>query len=175
MGRFLSLGLQSDSYITKCDNATKNYIHMPLPDWGQETNGHAIFDSLLGEGLIESYNVFRRPDESYENAIQAFIKFGDRVDGHPGIVHGGILSLLFDDALGFAYVALGVSMAFTANLTIDYRAPVPAGTSVKISVKLEQREGRKLFFKAKMTSLDETLLYAEASSLYIIPREASKR
>ena len=74
MGRFLSLGLQRDSYITKCDNATKNYIHMPLPDWGQETNGHAIFDSLLGEGLIESYNVFRRPDESYENAILAFIK-----------------------------------------------------------------------------------------------------
>ena len=183
--RAFSLSLQSESHITRCDDSTttnnddnnnklpeevETYHRMPLPERGQEENGHAIFGLLLGTDMIESYDIFRRPEKSHDNVIIAYVKFGDRVDGHPGVVHGGILSLCFDDAMGFAYEALGVSMAVTANLNVDYRAPVPAGTNVRISAQLERREGRKLFWKAQMTSIDKTVLYAEASSLYIIPR-----
>ena len=73
------------------------------PDRGHEDNGHAIFGLLLGENMIESYEVYRKPDgdTSTENVIVAFVKLGNRVDGHPGVVHGGILSLIFDDAFGF--------------------------------------------------------------------------
>ena len=179
-----------DSITTKNNNNHNNkcpevesYHRMPLPERGHEKNGHAIFGLLLGTNMIESYDIYRRPDDdddddddnnnktsSFDNVIIAYVKFGNKVDGHPGIVHGGILSLLFDDAMGFAYEALGVTMAVTANLNVDYRSPVPAGTNVKISAQLERREGRKLFWKAQMTSIDRTVLYAEASSLYIIPR-----
>jgi 3'-phosphoadenosine 5'-phosphosulfate synthase len=151
----------------------ESYLRMRVPERGH-SEGHAIFGILLGENMIESYDVYRRPDGSTdENVLLAFVKLGNKIDGHPGVVHGGILSLIFDDALGFGYEALGVKLAVTANLNVDFRAPVKAGTTVRVAVQLERKEGRKLYWKAQMTSMDKEILYAEASSLYVIPRSAS--
>lgn len=86
------------------------------------------------------------------------------------MVHGGILSLILDDFLGFGFKALGVPMAVTANLNVDFRAPVFAGTEARIQAQLEHREGRKLYWKVQMMSMDDETLYAECTSLYIIPR-----
>ncbi|KAL3943871.1 MAG: hypothetical protein SGBAC_002075 [Bacillariaceae sp.] len=128
---------------------------MEVPDRTPEDK-HAIFDLLLGNKMIEQYEVYKRPSGlSDDNVVIAHISFGEHLDGHPGIVHGGILSLMFDDLLGFGFYSLGIPMAFTANLNVDYRAPVPAGTRVRITAQLESREGRKLFWKAQMTSLDQ--------------------
>lgn len=174
---FSALGLaakDSDSR-TQCQSLQQwpdlsPYELMKVPDRTTEDN-HAIFDLLLGNKMIETYEVYKRPVGSIdENVVTAHVAFGEHLDGHPGIVHGGILSLMFDDLMGFGFYSLGIPMAFTANLNVDYRAPVPAGTRVRIDAQLESREGRKLFWKAQMTSLDQKILYAEATSLYIIPR-----
>jgi acyl-coenzyme A thioesterase PaaI-like protein len=170
---FPTLGLNPEKSL--CEESEKrseiqSYHRMKLPERGH-SDGHALFGILLGENMIESYEVYRRPDGSAdENVLVAYIKLGNRIDGHPGVVHGGILSLIFDDALGFGYEALGVKMAVTANLNVDFRAPVIAGTSVRVVAQLEHREGRKLYWKAQMTSMDKKIMYAEASSLYIVPR-----
>jgi acyl-coenzyme A thioesterase PaaI-like protein len=155
-----------------------SYQEMTLPSRITEYyKGHAIFGHLLGEDRIESYKIYQRRRngdtttlQPTDNVLVALVKFGDSVDGHPGVVHGGIISLVFDDALGFGYEAIGVSKAVTANLSIDFRAPLPAGTHVRIACQLEHREGRKLFWTGQMTSLDGETLYAEVKSLYIIPR-----
>lgn len=164
---------------------------MEIPEWGT-LEGHAIFGGLLEQDKIEQYIVLKRqnsnPSPPTKNnllnnnnnnnnhtcnettVVMAQIQLGQRVNGHPGIVHGGILSLLFDDCFGFAFVALGITKAFTANLSIDYRAPVPAGSLLKLSVQFERQEGRKLYWNANMTNPDGSILYAQATSLFIIPR-----
>ena len=160
---------------TKCEAVPQpwekeTFEKMALPE-RFFSEGHAIFGVLMGENMIESYEVYKRPEGSNdENVVIAHVKLGDRINGHPGVVHGGILSLIFDDALGFGFEALGVKMAFTANLTVDYRIPVPAGTTIRVLAQLEHREGRKLFWKAQMTSMDGKTIFAECKSLYIIPR-----
>ncbi len=171
--------LGTNHHLTRCDATPQPtgtnlveevYEKMPLPERGFH-QGHAIFGVLLGENMIESYDVYRRLDGSIDqNIIVAHVKLGNRIDGHPGVVHGGILSLIFDDVLGYGFEALGIKMAFTANLSVDYRAPVPAGTMIRVQAQLEHREGRKLFWRAQMTSMDRETLFAECSCLYIIPR-----
>jgi acyl-coenzyme A thioesterase PaaI-like protein len=43
-------------------------------------------------------------NDEYDGCIVvAKIQLGRSADGHPGVVHGGILALLIDDVLGFAY------------------------------------------------------------------------
>lgn len=150
----------------------ESYIRMPLPTRATEYKGHAIFGLLHGENMIESYEVFKRSTDDTENSnvLVALVKFGDRLDGHPGVVHGGILSLVLDDALGFGYEAIGVEKAVTANLNINYRTPVPAGATVRVAAQLDHREGRKIYWTAQITSLDKSIIYVEATSLYIIPR-----
>lgn len=175
-GMALGLASKRSNFRTQCEKLEawpdlSPYELMVVPDRAPPEDKHAIFDLLLGNRMVEKYDVFKRPPESKEeNVVIAHVAFGDHLDGHTEIVHGGILSLMFDDMLGFGFHALGIPMAFTANLNVDYRAPVPAGTRVRIAAQLDKREGRKLFWRAKMTSLDQKILYAEASSLYIIPR-----
>jgi acyl-coenzyme A thioesterase PaaI-like protein len=144
-------------------------------DRGVFAGKHAIFGVLMGKNMIEKYQVYKRPVESKSaNVVVAHVKLGDNVDGHPGMVHGGILALILDDFLGFGFKALGVEMAVTANLSVDFRAPVFAGSEARIQAQLARREGRKLYWTVQMSSLDGKTLYAECTSLYIIPRTSPK-
>jgi len=112
-------------------------------------------------------------DHDASTIVTGLLTFGTLLDGHPGIVHGGVLALILDETIGFAYEALGIWGAFTAHLSVNYKAPVPAGSSglVHVQLKKEATTERKLYFEAVITSLDGTMVYTEASCLYIVPRQ----
>ena len=177
---FQSLGCLAPSrHVTRCEavrhpSIEQDYELMKI-DRGVFADKHAIFGVLMGKNMIEKYQVYKRPVESKSaNVVVAHVKLGDNVDGHPGMVHGGILALILDDFLGFGFKALGVEMAVTANLSVDFRAPVFAGSEARIQAQLARREGRKLYWTVQMSSLDGKTLYAECTSLYIIPRTSPK-
>ena len=103
-------------------------------------------------------------------------QLGNKVNGHKGIVHGGIISLIFDDAMGWGYEALLMSdpdldadptKIVTANLNIDYRAPLMAESRAVVRVYYVRSEGRKIYFRARLESHDGETLYAEATSLFV--------
>jgi len=178
------------------DDASYYYERVPLPD-RTEHSSHVIFGQLLKPGLIDRYEVYRRVNTTtngdtnttltntnneqqhitLDEIVVGVLHFGQNLNGHDGIVHGGVVSLLFDDAMGFAYEAMGIKMAFTANLVLNFRKPVPAGCKALLRVyhSKQPHEGtssRKVYFEAQLTSLDGETLYAEGTSLYIIPRSA---
>ena len=161
---------------------------------------HAIKSTLTGPTMIEAYELYRprgenaEGSEAAENAptddklvVVARVRFGTHLNGHGGVVHGGILGLLLDDAIGCGCYEAVLSVlpeAFhktivTANLSIDYRRPVPEATQVLIEVFLERWEGRKFYLRARMIDAEEQdetttggdLLYAEATSLYILLKD----
>lgn len=80
-------------------------------------------------------------------------------------------SLLFDTALGFAYhICLHEdkeNIAVTANLKINFRAPFREGSEAVVRVYLDRIEGRKIFFSSVLESKDGSVVYAEATSLFI--------
>ena len=55
----------------------------------------------------------------------------------------------------------------TANLNIDYRAPLTEESRAAVRVYYVRSEGRKLYFRARLESHDGTILYAEATSLFV--------
>ena len=142
-------------------------------------DSHAIFGPLFGANLIERFNVYKRvntlqsKEQPERNEIAVVdIKLGTRLNGHGGVVHGGIISLLFDTALGFAYHICLLddnqnNIAVTANLKIDFRAPFREGSEAVVRVYLDRMEGRKIVFSANLESKDGSVVYAEASSLFI--------
>jgi acyl-coenzyme A thioesterase PaaI-like protein len=74
--------------------------------------------------------------------------------------------------LGFGYEALEIPTAVTANLNVNYVAPVEGGTTIVVKAYLTAQVGRKLYWEAKVESLpvEEHQVFCEASSLFIIPR-----
>ena len=170
-----------------------SYQRMKIPERGTAST-HAVFGSLLKSDMIEAYDVFcnknipvdlmtsnswsDKTSLSLDDAVTvvAVVKLGNALNGHDGIVHGGILSLLLDDVIGFGYEALGIPIAFTANLSVNYMKPVPEKSTFLVTATLESREGRKLYWKANIFDVveGEKRLLCDASSLYIIPRLESK-
>lgn len=162
-------------------------------DTRTDRRGNPIYDALGAktDGL-RAYKIYAKTDGSEVAAIATF----GTVIGHPGVVHGGVTSLLFDNTLGwanaFAVLAQEGALApdvdpmqaaalrkkstavfgFTANLHVNYRKPILVGTTVVINCKIDRVEGRKRFLAGAMTDAKTGAVLADATALFIIPRAA---
>ena len=69
--------------------------------------------------------------------LYSFIQFqdGKQLGNTQGYVHGGLLSAIFDGALGSLFTMAGVS-GFTANLNVDYRKPVSIPNTLLLRAKV---------------------------------------
>jgi acyl-coenzyme A thioesterase PaaI-like protein len=68
---------------------------------------------------------------------------GPVFEGGPGLVHGGILALLLDHAMGHAAVTAGYA-AMTTELTLRFRRPTRLGRPLQVSARLDRKAGRML-------------------------------
>ena len=71
----------------------------------------------------------------------------DHHQGAPGLAHGGLLTAAFDDALGSLNWLL-TAPAVTARLEVDFRRPVPVGSTLHIEAQVVGIKGRKVFSRA---------------------------
>lgn len=157
--------------------------------------GGAIFGSLGADtNAVKLYRIYAKRDGS---EVAAVASFGGRgCSGHPGIVHGGVSALLFDNTIGFANAVSKLAedkeleslvrqfeqgktvsrtpstrrFGFTASLTVNYRSPCNADSTVVLNCKLKTVEGRKRTLVATMVDADNGKLIADASALFVIPR-----
>ncbi|KAJ7235155.1 HotDog domain-containing protein [Mycena haematopus] len=126
--------------------------------------------ALRGPGKLALFPLARvRKDES---AAVMFVHLGRGLCGHDGIVHGGMLATLLDEALGRnAIINLPEKVGVTATLSLKYKAPTRADQFVVIKTELVEVNGRKARVAGRVETLDGTLL-VEADTLFIQPRYA---
>jgi len=93
----------------------------------------------------------------------------ERYQGYPGIVHGGIVAAMLDEALGrAAMVGDHNHFMVTAKVEVRYRKPVPVGIPLQIHGKLGRQRGKLMFASAELRLPDGTLA-AEAEGLLADP------
>lgn len=68
--------------------------------------------------------------------------YDKRAEGMPGLVHGGLLAMAFDLALGVASAAVFARPAMTGTLTLKYRAPTPLWQDVVYRAYAQPRSER---------------------------------
>ena len=90
--------------------------------------------------------------------------------GAPGLAHGGLLSLAFDEALGKLMWLLRAP-AVTARLETDFILPVPIGTDLHIYAEITGQVGRKVYARAegRIGSAEGPLAVTAASLFIIVP------
>lgn len=69
---------------------------------------------------------------------------GSQFNGPPGMVHGGVIALLFDELLGATNVCNGLG-GFTGTLSIRYERPTWIETELELESWVDRVEGRKVF------------------------------
>ncbi|HVL91580.1 MAG TPA: PaaI family thioesterase [Actinomycetota bacterium] len=81
---------------------------------------------------------------------------GNRVEGHfvvtehhqgaPGLAHGGVIAAAMDEGMGFVLYLLATP-AVTARIEVDFRRPVPVGSTLELLGVIDQVEGRKIWVR----------------------------
>ncbi|KAJ7878491.1 HotDog domain-containing protein, partial [Mycena olivaceomarginata] len=140
--------------------------HAALPD---SARTHKLtIGALRGPGRLALFPLARvRKDES---AAVVFVHLGRGLCGHDGIVHGGLLATLLDEALGRnAITNFPEKVGVTATLSLKYKAPTRADQFVVMKTHLVSVDGRKARVAGRVETLDGTLL-VEAEALFIQPR-----
>lgn len=119
-----------------------------------------------------------------ENPRGLHLEFGSVVPGHVslawtpaenlesfrGIIHGGIVTTVLDEAMSHAVVASHWE-ALTAEMRVRFRQSVRVGESLHVSARVVERRKRKILTEATMKTLDgEERAHAWATFLQLPER-----
>ena len=125
-----------------------------------EDDGHCF--ACGPENRVGLKLVFRVDREN--RSARADVTLAKHFNGWKGITHGGIVSTLLDEAMIYAYGALGW-LSVTGEITVRFRKPVP--TEKQLLVEGFVLEDRRRFITAhgRITLLDEILAVASGKML----------
>lgn len=88
------------------------------------------------------------------SSVVSVFHIGRDLCGHPGFVHGGLLSVLFDEVFARCVSAAFPSgLGMTANLNVDYRKPALPDRVYVLRAQTTKVEGRKAWVQGKMRYL----------------------
>ena len=110
-------------------------------------------------------------DETTKRATGKFI-LGSRYAGGAGFAHGGVIAILLDEAMG-KISKLTDERAVTAELSIEYRKPVPVDAEITVAGWQEEEKGRIPCRIAEIHSADGTLLVRGRGRFVVIAQPAA--
>jgi acyl-coenzyme A thioesterase PaaI-like protein len=95
---------------------------------------------------------------------------GPAFQGGPGLVHGGVVALLIDHAMG-CVANRSHQPAMTVRLSLRYRRPTPISVPLTVAVRLDNVDDRKLHLSASVSAGGEVT--AEADAVFVALRTDS--
>jgi acyl-coenzyme A thioesterase PaaI-like protein len=110
--------------------------------------------------------------------LSTLVSLGYAVNGYPRVAHGGVVATLLDEVMGLLLTlnqkrAAVPGVGFTASLNVSYLNPVATPSTVLVSARLKDVNGRKMFLEGTVKDGSEVVL-ARAEALWITvdkPRE----
>lgn len=136
----------------------------PVPDGERVSHFDECFVSGSWNPMGIAIDVRREGDEAV-----AAVTLGPAFEGAPGRSHGGIVSAIFDDVLGYLLTFLG-EPGFTGELTVRYEAATPIGQPLEFRGRVTGRDGRKIAATGEAYAGDAVVARASATFVTIDPQ-----
>lgn len=99
-----------------------------------------------------------------QKCVRGQVEFGKAFEGAPGLVHGGFLAALLDEALGCATVYSGAS-GMTGEYTLRFVHPTRIKVPLRFEARFDRNEGRKIYVSADLW--DGDTLTVKATGTFI--------
>lgn len=90
-----------------------------------------------------------------DDAIVATVTFDESKEGDKGILHGGAIAAVLDEAMGAAAYEYG-QPGYTVTMTYNYASHIPLHEDVHIKAWIEKVEGKKVFAACSAQLVDGT-------------------
>ena len=91
--------------------------------------------------------------------------------GYEGIVHGGLISTVLDEVMGWA-IYVRQLWAVTGTMNVRFRKPVHVGEPLTARAWVESVTGRKVDVRAQLVRDSDSQILADATALFIRVSEA---
>ena len=115
--------------------------------------------------------VFERGD----GIVEARTTLGEDFAGYDGLVHGGIVSTLLDEAMGWAILELTGRFAVTRSLTVDFRRPVFIDRPLKVHARIAGEEADGALRVEAAVADARSRVLASAVGVWVPVRESRVR
>ena len=109
---------------------------------------------------------FRRKDDDH---LLARAWFGPEAEGPPGVVHGGAIAAVLDEAMG-GVCWLNQHRVVAARISVTFLRMIPLGLDASVDAWIDLVEGRKITTRARLLDRDGGVL-AESDGLFVVLRE----
>jgi uncharacterized protein (TIGR00369 family) len=86
--------------------------------------------------------------------------------GFEGVIHGGIISTVLDEAMAWATAAAGI-WAVTAELSVRFRRPLYVGESTTVKARLGHRRSRTVTATADLVKDADQVLVATGTAKFV--------
>ncbi len=98
---------------------------------------------------------------------------GPNHQSYAGIVHGGILATLLDEAMGYAVMGEGITRRIvTLEYTLNYRHPTPVGLPLKVIATMGPQRRQIIMARGSIVAPDGTILVEATGKFYEIIKDA---
>ena len=108
-------------------------------------------------------------DDARQRIVGRF-RLGAEYQGGSGFLHGGIIALLLDEAMGKA-CRFHAEHAVTAELSVEYKRPIPADSEIVVEGFVTRREGRQLYHEGEIRNGAGDLLACGKARFVVVDRE----
>ena len=108
-------------------------------------------------------------DDASQRIVGRF-RLGSEYQGGPGFLHGGIIALLLDEAMGKVSRFSDVR-AVTAELSVEFKRPVPVETEIVVEAFQVERNGRSLIHAAEIRDPTGRMLAKGRGRFVVVDRE----
>lgn len=127
----------------------------------EQANGRVQQLSVRGHAMLPEFVIRSASD----GRVDGTVTYGRYFMGGGMAVHGGAVSLVFDEVLGILASVQAKTITRTAYLHTDYRALTPIDAELDVSAWIDRVEGRKIFVRGEMRYGD--VVCAEADALFL--------
>jgi uncharacterized protein (TIGR00369 family) len=111
-------------------------------------------------------------DVARDRAETRFVA-GREHTGYDGTVHGGIVTALLDETMGWAIFHEGI-WGVTGRISVSFRQPVPVGEELSCSATVTKRTRRAIETHGARAAAEGRVL-AEADALFLVMPDERRR
>ena len=112
-------------------------------------------------------------DVARDRAETRFVA-GREHTGYDGTVHGGIVTALLDETMGWAIFHEGV-WGVTARLNVTFRQPVLVGDELRIVGEVVRERSRSIETRGAVSRASDGAVLAEADAVFLLMPEERRR
>jgi uncharacterized protein (TIGR00369 family) len=112
-------------------------------------------------------------DVSRDRAQTRFVP-ARRHEGYDGTVHGGILSALLDETMGWAIFHQGI-WGVTARMNVTFRQPARVGEELRVVGEVKRQRSRAIDTVGTISRASDGVIVADAQATFLVMSDERRR